>query len=291
MRFFWQVFFMADSVLYMLATPIGNLQDVSLRALRLLREAAVIAAEDTRVARRLLSALDIPAPARLLSARAHNEQRAAAKIIAALEAGESVVYVSDAGTPAVSDPGSRIAQAVRKAGFAVSPVPGASALTALLSAAALPEGAVHFYGFPPPAAARRRKFFAALSALEGVSVFYEAPHRIAATVAALAEAFGGGCRIVLGRELTKRYEQIVDSTLAEVADALARGDIPARGEFALAVENPAADAGAAEGWQAFAELEKLLPPRKAAAAAAAITGADAAALYKRHLAGKKTEKG
>lgn len=283
---------MTAAVLYMLATPIGNLQDISLRALDCLRAATVIAAEDTRVARRLLSALAIPAPPRLLSLRAHNEQQASLKVIRALQDGESVVYVSDAGTPAISDPGAKLVQAVRAAGFAISPLPGASALTAFLAVAGLPDVPLHFYGFPPPSASKRRKFFSSLctsAGSGGYTIFYEAPHRISAMIADLAAVFGGEQRIVIGRELTKRHEQIIDDSLAAVAAAFAAEEIAARGEFVIAVENPAkntaAASAAAEGWRVFCHLSPLLPPRQAAAAAAKISGANAAELYRRHSSG------
>ena len=275
----------------MLATPIGNLQDISLRALQQLREAALIAAEDTRVARRLLAALAVVTAAPIVSLRAHNERRAAQTVIRALQEGGQVVYLSDAGTPGVSDPGARLARAVRAAGFAVSPVPGASALTALLSVAGAgggaKESAVHFYGFPPAAARQRQRFFKSLCALDGVSVFYEAPHRIAASMEDLQAAFGAAQRVVLGRELTKLHEQVVEGTLAEVAAMLKQGGIPARGEFALAVDNPAQAGSAVEGWRVFCELAAMLPPRKAAAIAAKVSGGRAAALYQRHLAERR----
>ena len=272
-------------MLYMLATPIGNLQDISLRALACLRRATVIAAEDTRVARRLLSAHGIAAP-RLLSLRAHNEQRAAAQIVDLLRAGQSVVYVTDAGTPAISDPGARLTSTVRDAGFAVSPLPGASALTAFLSVAGLPEGALHFHGFLPSAAAKRKKLLQTLGALDGFSLFYEAPHRITAALDDCATLLGGNRRVVIGRELTKRHEQIINTTLAAAAAAVRSGDIPPRGEWIFALENSSGTeaAAAAESWRVFQYLLPYLPPRRAAAAAAKITAGNARALYQRHLA-------
>ncbi len=273
-------------ILYMLATPIGNLQDISLRGVQLLTAATVIAAEDTRVARRLLAGLKIPLAARLLSARAHNEQHAAQQILQELQAGNAVVYISDAGTPAVSDPGARIVATVRAAGFEVSPVPGASALTALLAVAALPLGSVHFYGFPPATATARRRLFATVAALDGFSVFYESPHRIAAMLNDLAETLGKERRIVLGRELTKLHEQIIDAPLMDVIAAVAQGEIPQRGEFVFAVENPALQAQTVDAKRIFLQLTAWLPPRKAAAATAKITGANASELYKEHIADK-----
>lgn len=269
--------------LYMLATPIGNLQDISLRALHHLRTATLLAAEDTRVARRLLAGLKIPPPPQWLSLRAQNEQRAAQKVLAALRQGDDVVYLPDAGTPGVSDPGSRLVYAVRQGGFAVSPLPGASALTALCAVAALDEGAVHFYGFPPAAAAARRKLFAALRTLSGTCIFYEAPHRIAVMLADLSASWGGGQRVVIGRELTKQHEQVADTTLAQAVVAVTDGSLPARGEFCLAVSPPPHSAVAEEGWRVFNILLNNLPPRQAAAAAAKISGEKSAALYQRHL--------
>ena len=273
--------------LHIVSTPIGNLQDISLRALHHLRTAALLAAEDTRVARRLLAGVGVPPPpsSRLISLRAQNEQQAAQKVIAALRAGGDVVYISDAGTPGLSDPGSKLVRAVRDAGFAASPVPGASALTALCAVAALDEGAVHFHGFPPAAAAARRKFFAALRQTTGTCIFYEAPHRIAATLADLSASWGGAQRVVIGRELTKKHEQIADTTLAQAAAAVASGGIPARGEFCLAATPPPHRAAAEEGWRVFNILLNTLPPRQAAAAAAKISGEKASALYQRHIRG------
>ena len=260
------------------------MEDVTLRALRLLRTARVIAAEDTRVARRLLAGLGIRPAAKLLSLRAHNEMRAATALFAAVGENEHAVYVADAGTPAISDPGGRLARLARAAGLSVSPVPGASALTALLAVGGAAEGCAHFFGFPPRTANRRRDFFLSLRRLDGCAVFFESPRRVGATLVALADAFGGERRAVLGREMTKLHEQIVDADLDALVAAVAAGEIPQRGEFSLLVELPGDSATAVDAEKLFSLLAAELPPRRAAAVAARATGADSAALYRAHLA-------
>lgn len=274
------------AALTIVATPIGNLGDITSRARTALGAAHLIAAEDTRTAKRLLTAMALPRPHRLLSARAHNEMQAAAAILRALDQNHAVAYLTDAGTPAISDPGARLVRQTRAAGYRVIPLPGPCAFTTLLSAAGLPDGPRHFYGFPPAAPPRRRQFFTTLQTRDGYSLFYEAPHRIAATLADLTSAFGGDQHIVIGRELTKFHEQILDATLAQATAAVTAGTLPARGEFTLAVQNPAHSPQSADGWRLFTHLSPHLPPRRAAALAAAITGADARTLYARHTAAK-----
>ncbi len=232
----------------MVATPIGHLEDLSPRAARTLRDVDVVAAEDTRVTRVLLR--HAGSSARLMSARAHNEAQAADAIVALLEQGRSVALVSDAGTPAISDPGARVVAAVRAAGYPVVPIPGPSALAALLSVAALDEGAILFEGFLPARQRARLERLAVLAgsmAMAGAAlVLYEAPHRIDELLADLATCFGPARRVIVGRELTKVHEEIA---------ALALGDAPAwldaqphrrRGEFVLAIAQAPAAAAAAE---------------------------------------------
>ena len=258
--------------------------DISARAISALKESALVAAEDTRRARLLLAAHGI-AGKKMLSLRAHNENRAAELLIKKISAGESAAYLSDAGTPGISDPGARLARAARAAGIVVSPIPGASALTALLSAAGAAEGAVHFFGFAPRAKEERRRFFAELPAFSGSIVLFESPRRIAATAAALRDVFGGAARAVLGREMTKLHEQFSDMPLGEMAAALASGEIPARGEFALLVES-SGKTDLLPGRKLFAALNKELPPRKAAKIAAQFCGGSAAEYYRRHADGE-----
>ena len=277
------------AILYLIAAPIGNLQDISLRALATLRQVPLVAAEDTRRARTLLSAHGI-AGKKYLSLRAHNENHAAAQIVRHLQSGEDAAYLSDAGAPGVSDPGARLARAVRAAGCAVSPLPGASALTAMMSAAGMREGAVHFMGFAPRAPAARRRFFEQLPLLAGNIMLFESPRRMENAVSLLREFFGDNARAVVGRELTKAHEQIEDMPLSELSAALSEGKIPLRGEFSLMVESPGASPLSLAGRRLFEALAKELPPRKAAAIAAQFGEESAADHYRRHLAKKPAAK-
>ncbi|MGU9951387.1 MAG: 16S rRNA (cytidine(1402)-2'-O)-methyltransferase [Gammaproteobacteria bacterium WSBS_2016_MAG_OTU1] len=274
------------SILYLIATPIGNLQDISLRALSVLQQTPLIAAEDTRHARRLLTAHNIGGK-KYLSLRAHNENQAATTIIRHLAAGDNAVYLSDAGAPAISDPGARLVQAVRTAGEEISPIPGASALTALISAAGAADGALHFFGFAPRSAVARREFFANLPTFAGNIVLFESPRRIAGTISLLHDNFGDETKAVIGRELTKLHEQIIALPLAQMVTAFANGTIPQRGEFSLLIESVGISPLAAAGQQLFEALAKELPPRKAAALAARFSGESAAEYYRRHLAAKE----
>jgi len=273
------------------ATPIGHLEDLGPRAARTLREVDVVAAEDTRVTRVLLR--HAGSSARLISARAHNEAQAADEIVALLAQGRAVALVSDAGTPAISDPGARVVSAVRAAGYPVVPVPGPSALAALLSVAGLDEGAVLFEGFLPARQRARQERLAVLAgsmATAGAAlVLYEAPHRIDELLADLIACFGPARRVIVGRELTKVHEEVA---------ALALGDAPAwldaqphrrRGEFALAVARAPAAEIAAEPLQAAEidpETRRLLslllaelPAARAARIAHAVSGVPREALY------------
>jgi 16S rRNA (cytidine1402-2'-O)-methyltransferase len=233
------------SRLYVVATPIGHLDDLGPRAARTLREVDVVAAEDTRVTRVLLQ--HAGSTARLISARAHNEAQAAAQVVELLAQGRSVALVSDAGTPAISDPGARVVAAVRAAGYPVVPIPGPSALTTLLSAAGLDEGPVLFEGFLParPRARRERLDALAQAAVTAGAalVFYEAPHRIDALLADLLAAFGPERRLVIGRELTKLFEEIAVLPLADAAGWLDAQPQRRRGEFVLALARPADASG------------------------------------------------
>ncbi len=271
------------STLYVVATPIGNRRDISLRALDVLRSVALVAAEDTRVSGALLAAYGIRVP--LFSCREHNERDAAVRIIAALGAGDSVALVSDAGTPGISDPGARVVQAVREAGFVITPLPGPSAVTAVLSVAGI-EGDWCFHGFLPPKAVARRKVLASLKDRPCAWVFYEAPHRILETVADLVQELGGTRRGFLGREVSKHFEQFHAASLADLADWLLADPDHQRGEFVLVVAAPEADLDA-EGARAEAVLATLmeeLSPSQSARLAARLTGANKSTLYARALA-------
>ncbi|HQS82903.1 MAG TPA: 16S rRNA (cytidine(1402)-2'-O)-methyltransferase [Thiobacillus sp.] len=270
--------------LYVVATPIGNLGDITLRALDTLKSVDRVAAEDTRVSGQLLAHFDIRKP--LVSIREHNEREAANKVIAWIAAGEAVAYVSDAGTPAVSDPGARLVAAVRAAGQTVVPVPGASAVTTALSAAGIESGQWLFHGFLPPKSGARRAQLQTLAALPVALVFYEAPHRIEETLIDMAAVLDGARLVTLARELTKRFESIVTLPLADAPAWLAADPNHVRGEFVVIVHPPAAAAAMvdAEAMRVLDVLLGELPPTLAAKLGAKISGRSKAELYKMSLA-------
>ncbi|MFP5410336.1 MAG: 16S rRNA (cytidine(1402)-2'-O)-methyltransferase [Gammaproteobacteria bacterium] len=272
--------------LYVVATPIGNLGDITLRALDTLKAVERVAAEDTRVSGQLLAHFGIGKP--LVSIREHNEREAADRVIAWIAAGEAVAYVSDAGTPAVSDPGARLVAAVRAAGHVVVPIPGASAVTAALSAAGVEAGDWLFHGFLPPKSGARRAQLQALAMLPCALVFYEAPHRIEETLADMAATLDAHRPVTLARELTKKFESIVTLPLAEAPAWLAADPNHARGEFVVIVHAPlaAATASDAEALRVLDILAADLPPTLAAKLAAKITGRSKAELYQMTLAHK-----
>lgn len=274
--------------LYVVATPIGNLADVSLRALALLGQADTLACEDTRHSRALLRAWDIePAGLSYLSVHEHNEAEAAAEVIERLRAGQRVAYVSDAGTPAISDPGARLVAAVRAAGLRVVPLPGASSVTAALSAAGVAAGgAFVFLGFLPPKAGERAAALQALAAEPRTVVLLEAPHRMLALAQGLQPL--GERLVTLARELTKQFEEIVTLPAQQVSDWLAADAYRVRGEFVV-VLHPAptpADEGLTEPLRVLRLLLAELPLKTAVRLAADITGASRNALYERALAEK-----
>lgn len=271
------------STLYVVATPIGNLRDVTLRALDVLRAATHIAAEDTRHSRRLLDHYGIDTP--LISAHEHNEVRAAEQVIGFLAQGESVALISDAGTPAVSDPGALLVHRVRAAGYRVVPIPGPSALLAALSAAGIASTQFVFHGFlSTKAEARKRELVHYRDATAPV-IFYEAPHRILETFSAMLEVFGADRRITVGRELTKAFESIHETSLGEIMAWVEADSNRLKGEFVLIVHGlaPAADVDDAqlvEGRRVLSLLiEEELSASQAARLAAKITGARKNALY------------
>ena len=270
--------------LYVVATPIGNLGDITLRALDILRSADRVAAEDTRVSGQLLAHFNISTP--MVSIREHNEREAANKVIAWIVAGEAVAYVSDAGTPAVSDPGARLVTAVRAAGLVVVPIPGASAVTTALSAAGVESGTWLFHGFLPPKAGARRAQLQTLAALPSALVFYEAPHRIEETLTDMATVLDGARAVTLARELTKRFETIVTLPLRDAPAWLAADPNNVRGEFVVIVHPPAAAAAVvdAEAMRVLDVLLAELPPTLAAKLTSKITGRSKADLYKMTLA-------
>jgi 16S rRNA (cytidine1402-2'-O)-methyltransferase len=276
--------------LYVVATPIGNLRDITLRALDILGQVDVIAAEDTRVTGVLIAHHGIRA--QLLSLNEHNERRRATEIVKLLDAGKRVALVTDAGTPAISDPGAALVRAVGDAGFAVVPVPGPSAVIAALSAAGLDASPWLFFGFLPATAAARRAALEPLAALPYALVFYEAPHRIKAALAALAATLGAAREIVIARELTKRFETIHRCLLGDASAWIEADPDRQRGEFVLIVGAPAAAAAEAEDAHdaTLALLLAELPLARAVKLAVALTRAPKNRLYERALALKQTLK-
>lgn len=270
--------------LYVVATPIGNLKDVTFRALDTFRQVDIIAAEDTRVTSRLLNHYGIAAK-KLMPLHQHNEQRSAPAVIAALEAGRSVALASDAGTPAFSDPGARLVRAVREAGFPVVPIPGANAAAAALSASGLAEAHFLFYGFLPARRSERLKEIETLARAPWTLVFYEAPHRAIESIEDLAATLGAGRRIVIARELTKMFESIYACALEDAARWLGADADRTRGELVLLVEGaqPDQDALMIEATRVLEILLETLPVKHAAALAARITGARKNELYARAL--------
>ena len=219
-----------SGTLYVVATPIGNLEDVTLRALRVLKEVDVVACEDTRRTRALLSHFEIHTPT--ISYFEHNKLARGPQILRRLAEGRSVALVTDAGTPGISDPGFLLVRDARAAGIPVVPVPGPSAVAAALSAAGVPADRFVFDGFPPVKPGRRRNRLAALRELETTVVLYESPHRILATLEAIGEVFGER-EIVVARELTKQFEEIVRATPAAHRERLAAAGV--RGEFTVII--------------------------------------------------------
>jgi 16S rRNA (cytidine1402-2'-O)-methyltransferase len=270
-------------VLYVVATPIGNLGDVSARAREILAGVSVVAAEDTRHSGRLLRELGLERP--LVSLHEHNERARVGELVSRLRAGESIALISDAGTPLLSDPGYLLVAAAVEAGIAVSPVPGPSAAIAALSASGLPCDRFCFEGFLPARAAARRKRLAALAAEQRTLVLYEAPHRIAECLADLVAACGAGRQACIARELTKRYESFYRGTLGELAARAASEPDLARGESVVVVAGaPPSEPGTAELDDMLEVLLRHLPPSAAAAAAASLAGVRRSDAYARALA-------
>lgn len=264
--------------LYVVATPIGNLADASPRALEVLRQADLVACEDTRTTRTLLARHGIERTT--LALHAHNERAASAKLLAALRGGSSVALVTDAGTPGISDPGALLVEAAHLAGLSVVPVPGPNAAVAAYSAAGFAADRFLFVGFLPAKPAARRKALAALDVPWPVIV-YEAPHRVLETVEDLAARFGGERELVIARELTKKFEEVARLPLAQAAAWLSAGAHRQQGEFVLVLgAGTVAAPGRDEGERVLDILLASLPASEAAKLAARITGAPRNALYK-----------
>ena len=269
-------------VLYVVATPIGNLGDISARAREILAAASVVAAEDTRHSGHLLRELGLQRP--LVSLHEHNERARTTELVARLQAGESIALVSDAGTPLVSDPGFLLVRAALDAGIAVAPVPGACAAIAAISASGLPAERFCFEGFLPARAIARRRRLAELAQETRTLVIYEAPHRIADCLADLAAACGGLRRACVAREMTKRFESFYRGSLADLAARAANDEDMRRGECVVIVAGALEAAPeAARLDQALGVLLEFLPASAAAAAAAKLTGVRRNDAYARAL--------
>lgn len=272
-----------SGTLYVVATPIGNLEDLSARARTVLARVSLVAAEDTRRARNLLAGLGIDVPLRSL--HEHNEVGRIPELLDALRAGRDVALVSDAGTPLIADPGYRLVRACVDAGLPTRPIPGPSAITAALSVAGIATDRFRFEGFLPARAGPRREALAARARESCTLVYYEAPHRIAAMLEDAAEVLGPRRRAWVGRELTKRFESHRSGELAGLAELLRTEAEPARGEFVVVVEGaPAAPESATLDAEALLDaLLEELPASRAAKVAARVTGAPRQVLYRRAL--------
>jgi len=270
-----------EPALYLVATPIGNLGDVTIRALETLAAADFVACEDTRVTRVLLERYGIRR--RMVAYHEHNEADAAAGLIAAVAQGKSVALASDAGTPLVSDPGYRLVQEAINQGVRVVPIPGASAVLSALTASGLPNDAFMFAGFLPVKAGQKKSRMEALANVPATLVFYESPRRLADTLAAMAEVLGDR-QAVVARELTKTFEELRRGSLPELAQHYVEAGAP-KGEVVLCVAPPAekAEASEADTDQMLLGLAAEMPAAKAAGEAARMTGRKKSELYQRLL--------
>ena len=275
--------------LWVVATPIGNLDDLTPRARAVLAHVTAIAAEDTRHSRALLQHYGIATP--LLALHEHNEAAQTPQLLARLQAGADIALISDAGTPLLSDPGYLLVRAARAAGVRVSPLPGASALLAALMVAGLPSARFVFEGFLPPRAAARRAHLDMLAGEPRTLVFYEAPHRLAETLDDLCTCFGSERPAALARELTKLHETVLSGTLADLRARVAADADQRRGEIVLLVSGntDSAAAALAAGRRLYRQLIEVLPPAQAARIAASHSGADRRALYRAATDGEDAE--
>jgi 16S rRNA (cytidine1402-2'-O)-methyltransferase len=277
-----------SGTLFVTATPIGNLDDLTPRAAQTLASVDLVAAEDTRHTRRLLS--HIGANPAVMALHDHNEERAADKVIAALKDGRDVALVSDAGTPLVSDPGFRLVRQAHEQGLRIVPVPGASAVTAALSVAGLPTDRFCFEGFPPPKQGARRRWLEALASEARTIVLYESVHRIRDCLGDLVQAFGGARQAYIGRELTKVHEQGVRASLQTLLTMVEEGSIVGKGEFVIVIAGAApVDASQAEADRLLRLLADKMSAKEAARVAAELTGLKKNALYDRVLEIRKED--
>jgi 16S rRNA (cytidine1402-2'-O)-methyltransferase len=271
-----------SGTLFIVATPIGNLEDLSPRARQTLADVDLIAAEDTRHTGRLL--LHFGVKTRLLALHDHNEADRTATVIAELQSGKSVALVSDAGTPLISDPGYRLVQAAHEAGITVSPIPGPSALTAALSVAGLPTDRFCFEGFLPAKKKARQDVLASLASERRTLVFYESVHRVGKCLHDMIDAFGADRSAFIGRELSKLHEQGSFATLGVLHAQVVSGEIASKGEFVIVVAgNCASKESSLEVDQLVVELSGKLPDKEVARIVARVTGEKRNSIYKRLL--------
>jgi 16S rRNA (cytidine1402-2'-O)-methyltransferase len=268
-----------SGTLYVVATPIGNLSDLSARAREVLSTVSAICAEDTRHTRPLLNAFGIDKP--LIALHDHNEEDMAWRLVERLRAGDSLALVSDAGTPLVSDPGYRLVREVRKAGLEVSPIPGACAAVAALSVAGIPSDRFCFEGFLPAKSSGRREQLQKLAREPRTLVFYESSHRIEESLIDFVAIFGAEREAIIGRELTKLFETVLGDTLGSLLEKVQQDENQRKGEFVMVVRGCEDDTAVtlAEGQRLYAKLVEHMKPSQAAKLAADISGAPRKALY------------
>jgi len=281
---------LSEGTLFVVATPIGNLDDLSPRAREVLGRADLIAAEDTRVTGRLLSHVGIKV--RSLALHDHNEEKVVPELIEALESGNSVALVTDAGTPLVSDPGYRLVRAAHNAGITVSPIPGPSAPVAALSASGLPSDRFVFEGFLPTRQGARKRRLEVLRPETRTVLYFESVHRVAETISDMRSVLGDSRQAFIGRELSKLHEQCVPGSLAELAESLADGRIPLKGEFVIGIEGIAdmeEDTFAADADRWLGELMPVMPGKQAVDIVARVTGVPRNTVYQQMLARKKAD--
>jgi len=270
--------------LFIVATPIGNLGDMTQRAIEVLGQVDVIAAEDTRHSKRLLQQFNLSTP--MLAYHDHNEGQQSEVILQRLAEGQQVALISDAGTPLISDPGYSLVSKARAAGFKVTPIPGACALISALSVSGLPSDRFSFEGFLPAKSTARLKALQSLAAETRTLVFYESSHRIAASLQDMAQAFGNERPAVVARELTKAFETVLTGSLTELCDQVEADSNQQKGEFVVMVQGvvAATDSDSVEAERVLGVLMAELPLKQAAALAAKITGQKKNELYKQALA-------
>lgn len=270
---------MHPAALYVVATPIGNLEDITYRAVRLLAEADLVVAEDTRRSRILLEHYDIRQP--MISLHEHNEQERIPELLNRLSSGESMALISDAGTPLISDPGYRLVREAASAGVPVIPVPGPSSVTAALCVAGLPTDRFAFEGFLPARPGHRRKQLGGLAREPRTLVFFESSHRIEACLADMRETFTGARQAVICRELTKQFETVLRGSLDELIARLEQSARQRKGEFVIVIEGAREPGESLDSMDLARQLLEYLPASQAARVAARVVGGNRRDIYER----------